>query len=417
MSEPLSRRALLATLGAAALAGCLDDTDVDPETDTDADSPSGTSTRPPTETASDADQSSTPTGDPTPPERFESAWPLPAFDPGRSNYSPDAPGPTTRIAELWRTTADAGLSAPVVADETLFVGGDDGGVQALDARTGDERWRLPVGASAGTPWLLDGRLYVPTADAIVALDADERTEAWRIDTPDRADVLVAPSGVYWLSAGEPPTVVAHARADGSERWRAEIGEPWSPRLLAGDGTVFLSSGTHDFEFWRFDADSGAVIGDEPRLGNDFPAEQFYQDGTVYAADSFFGRVRATVVDGDGDGWVQDDLEPGGRAAWLLSGGTDQLYYTSNWDDGPGLYALSTADGSVAWTVDVEPAITTRPVVAREAILLGTDAGLMCFDPADGNKLWTTPAVGGSVVVVDDLVYATGGKTVRALRPL
>jgi outer membrane protein assembly factor BamB len=341
---------------------------------------------------------------------------MPAFDPGRSNYSPDAPGPTTRIAELWRTTADAGLSAPVVADGTLFVGGDDGVVRALDARTGDERWRLSVGTSAGAPWLLDGRLYVPTADGIVALDADERTEVWRIDTPDRADVIVAPSGVYWLSAGEPPAVVAHGRTDGSERWRAEIGEPWSPRLLAGDGTVFLSSGTHDFEFWRFDADSGAVTGDEPRLGNDFPAEQFYQDGTVYAADSFFGGVRATAVDGDGDGWVQNDLEPGGRAAGLLSGGADQLYYTSNGDDGPGLYALSAADGSVAWTVDVEPTITTRPVVAREAILLGTDAGLLCFDPTDGTEQWAAPAVDGPVVVVDDLVYATGGETVRALRP-
>jgi outer membrane protein assembly factor BamB len=416
VSEPLSRRALLATLGAAALAGCLDDTDADPETDSDTGGSSGTSTRPPTETASDAATSSTPTGDPTPPARFDSAWPLPPFDPGRSNYSPDAPGPTTRVAELWRTMAGAGLSAPVIADGTLIVGGDDGVVRALDARTGDERWRLSVGASAETPWLLAGHLYVPTADGIVALVADERTEAWRIDTPDRAATLVAPHGVYWLAEGDPPVVVAHARTDGTERWRAEIGEPWSPRLLAGDGSVFVSSGTHDFEFWRFDADSGAVTGDEPGLGNDFPAEQFYQDGTVYAADSFFGRVRATVVDASGGGWLQSDVPPGGMNGGGLSGGDGQVYYISNADEGPGVSALSTTDGSIVWTADVEPTITARPVVAREAVLVGTDEGLLCFDPADGNELWAAPSGGGSVVAVDDLVYATEGKTVRALRP-
>jgi outer membrane protein assembly factor BamB len=416
VSEPLSRRAFFATLGAVALAGCLDDTDADPETGTDADGSSGTSTRPPTGTASDADQSSTPTGDPTPPERFDSAWPMPAFDPGRSNYSPDAPGPTTRIAELWRTTADTGLSAPVVADGTLFVGGDDGVVRTLDARTGDERWRLSVGDSAGVPWLLDGRLYVPTVDEIVALDADERTEAWRVDTPGRAATLVAQHGVYWLAEGDPPVVVAHARADGAERWRTEIGDPWEPQLFAGGGTVFVSSGPHDFDFWRLAADSGAVIGETPRFGHDFPAERCYLDGTVYAVGSFFGKVRATAVDASGGGWLQSDVPPGGRNGGDLSGGDGQVYYTSNADEGPGVSALSTTDGSIVWTADVEPAITTRPVVAREAILLGTDAGLLCFDPTDGTERWAAPAVDGPVAVVDDLVYATGGEAVRALRP-
>lgn len=410
MAEHWSRRALLATLGTTALAGCVADTDLNAPVDEE-------STRTPTSPVTSGEPS-TPRPDPTAPEHLETDWPMPGFDPGRSNYTPDAPGPTEPVAELWRRSTDATLSAPVLVDGTLYVGGDDGVVRAFDARTGDDRWRASVGAPAGTPWWFEGRLFVPTDEAVVALDAGDGTEAWRIDTPDRAAVLVAPSGVYSLSAREPPAVARHAREDGERLWRTEIERPSEPPLFAGDGRVFVSSGTHDFRFWHLAVDSGALLSDAPRGGNDFPAEQFFMGSTVYAAGSFFGKVRASAVGEGGDGWLQSDLNPGGRDGGELSGGGDRVYYTSNTDDGPGLYALSATDGSVAWTADVAPAITGRPVVANESVVVPTGEGRRCFDPSDGTELWAGPpdGAGGRFVVVDDLVYAAAEGGVRALRP-
>lgn len=412
MAAHWSRRALLTALGTTAVAGCVGDVDPNDAAPVD-EASTGTS-----EVPSTAGTPSTPRPGPTAPERLDTDWPMPGFDPGRSNSTPNAVGPTDPIAELWHRSTDATLSAPVVADGTLSVGGDDGVVRAFDARTGDDRWRTSVDAAAATPWWFEGRLFVPTDGAVVALDASDGAERWRIDTPDRAAVLVAPSGVYRLSAGDPPAVARHAREDGERLWRTEIGRPWEPPLLAGDGSVFVSSGTHDFRFWRLAVDSGDVVGEEPRAGNDFPAEQFLADSTVYAAGSFFGKVRASAVGEGGDGWLQSDPNPGGRDGGELSGGEDRVYYTSNTDDGPGLYALSVTDGSVAWTAEVAPPITGRPVVAGGAVVVPTEEGRRCFAPADGTELWAGPpdGAGERFVVVDDLVYAAGDAGVRALRP-
>ncbi|MFB6302157.1 MAG: PQQ-binding-like beta-propeller repeat protein [Haloferacaceae archaeon] len=340
---------------------------------------------------------------------------MPDADPGRSNYAPGAAGPTDRVAKLWEVAVDTGLSVPVFADETLYVGGDDGRIRALDARTGDRRWRRSVGAPADAPWVVGEHLYVPTADGIVALVGGDGDERWRTPTPDRVGVVVAAHGVYWLAEGDPPAVVALARSDGGERWRTELGDPWERPLFASAGRVFVSSGTHDFRFWTLDAGTGDLLGEEPRSGNDFPAERFYRNGTVYAADPFFGNVRASAVTESGHGWSQG-VEAVGRFA--MSGDDERVYYLATADDGPGLYALSATDGSVAWTADVATERACPPVVADETVLVRTGDALRCLDPADGTDRWTLPGtdVGERVVVADDLVYTTADGAVRAFRP-
>ncbi|MCT9095887.1 PQQ-binding-like beta-propeller repeat protein [Haloarchaeobius sp. HME9146] len=398
-----SRRSLLASLGSLALAGCVSDSAGD-----------GTTTKP--MTAATSEQPTT-TGRPETPDQIASSWPMPAADPGRSNYVPDATGPTEPVAELWRTTASASLSKPVLAEGVLYVGGDDGTVRALDARTGETRWQQSVGSAARTPWLYQGQLFVPTSEAIVVLAAGDGAEQWRVETPDCAAMLVAAHGVYWLSRG-PPTVVALAPADGSERWRTELADPWEPPLLAGEDAVFVSSGTYDTRFWRLAADTGSLLGEDPSSGADFPAEQCYRDGTVFAVEGFFGGVRATSVRDDGNGWRQVDVPPAGGGAGGLSVGAEYVFYTSNYETSQ-VFALSRTDGTVAWTAAVGAALSGRPVVAGEAVLVRTKDGLRCLDPADGTERWTESSIGSdaSVVVADDLLFTTQADTVRALRPV
>ncbi|WP_439025611.1 outer membrane protein assembly factor BamB family protein [Haloarchaeobius sp. DT45] len=402
MSPEHSRRSLLASLGSLALAGCVSDSTGD-----------GATTKP---TAATTSEQPTTTGGPETPEQIASSWPMPAADSGRSNSAPDATGPTTPVAELWRTTLPASLSSPVLADGVLYAGGDDGVVRALDARTGDARWEQSVGSAVGTPWLYQGQLFVPTSGAIVVLVAGDGTEQWRVDTPDRAAMLVASHGVYWLERTS-PTVVALALADGSERWRTAVTDPWEPTMLAGEDAVFVSSGTSDSRFWRLAADTGDLLGEDPRSGADFPAEQCYRDGTVFAVDGFFGGVRATPVRDDGDGWRQSDVPPAGGAGGL-SAGTEHVFYTSN-NETSQVFALSKTDGTVAWTADLGAALSGRPVVAGEAILVTTRDGLRCLDPADGTTRWTASSVGpdAAVVVADDMLFTTQADTVRALRPV
>jgi len=407
---PRSRRALLASLGAAAVAGCLTG---DTGTATGTNEPTPTDTSTPTDGPTPTD---TPT--PEPPERVESSWPAPGHDSGLSNYAPDATGPTEQVAELWRVETGPTLSAPVVADGTLYVGGADGNARAFDARTGEKQWTQSVGSAAGAPWALDGRLHVPTEEAVVTLDPADGSESWRVETTARQALLVADHGLYWLSGQSTPTAVAAGRDGSGERWRTDLDDPWEPRLFTGSGSVFVPSGTHDSRFWTLDPASGDIVGDHPRRGNDFPAEQFHRDGRVYAADAFFGTIRATGV-GDGvDGWSAG-VPPGGRDAGLLSGGGERAYYTSAIDDKPNVVALSTADGATEWTANVNGSPVGRVVAADGVALVPTKEGVDALDPDSGDELWRVSAdaaLGTDFVVVDDLLYATDGRTVRAYRP-
>ncbi|MEF8853436.1 MAG: PQQ-binding-like beta-propeller repeat protein [Haloarculaceae archaeon] len=438
MTERWSRRALLASIGAVAVAGCTSSDGpggTAPPTDSPTPAPTPTRTASPTDvhTVSGTDRDGTPSttetaspgsptetgaatpdGTPTAPASVGSDWPVPGADAGRSNAVPAA-GPTEAVAELWRVSAGTSLSAPVLAGSSVYVGGDDGTVRALDAATGESRWSVPAGDSAGTTRVVDGSVFVPVDGGLVALAPGDGREQWRVDTPDRRGLLVATHGVYWVDESG-PTVVALG-LDGDERWRTDIADPWEPRVFASEDRVFISSGPYDSRFWRLTVDTGEQLNRDPRRGADFPAEQCYRDGTVYAVDAFFGNVDATAVTDTGSGW-RASVPPGGEAGGgLVAVGADRVYYTANVDDEPGLTALSRSDGRVAWTAEVSPTILGRPAVGTDSVVVPTTDGLRGFDPADGNQQWASGVdVGDRGALADDLVFTTVDGSVVAYRP-
>jgi outer membrane protein assembly factor BamB len=395
----MNRRTLLASLGTAALAGCLDDSS--PATE------SGTSTHTP---------SRTPSGTPATPETVESAWPVPNHDAGLSNYAPDATGPTTKPGELWRHSTGASLSAPVVADGTLYVGGDDGVVRAFDARTGEAQWQTSVGAAASTPHVVDGQVVVPTASAIVALGTDGAGPQWQVETPARRGIVVADHGIYYVATGEETMVVARERSDGTERWRAPIQDPWAPPVFTGAGEVFVTSrGSWDTP-WRFAVDSGEFRGRERPTpgGADFVVSQFYLGGSVFGAKELFSTVTAHAVTDDGYDW-RTGID--GAACFGLAAGGSHLYARGRCIDRPGLFGLSLSDGREVWYAETEGRPVARPVVTTETVLVLTEDRLHCFAPSNGIERWRRPVadVGEAFVVADDLLFTTQGDTVRALR--
>jgi outer membrane protein assembly factor BamB len=443
VTDDLSRRAVLATLGTVAVAGCLSEGDPEPATDIPGDetpttspTPAGTPTRSPTDVhtvsgtepgqgtpsrtdSPDSDPStgtdaSTPEGAPRTPSGVESDWPVPGADAGRSN-AVVAAGPTEAVAELWRFSAPAELSDPVVADGTLYAGRADGRVHAVDAATGERLWAAATGDNAGTPSVVDGRLFVPLGSGIVALDPENGDEQWYTETPNRRGSLVADHGVYWIDE-RGPTVVALSPADGSEQWRTDIADPWQARIFASESRVFVSSGPYDNRYWRLDAADGTQYNDPPRRGADFPAEQCYRAGTVYAVDAFFGNVDAKPVSDAGVDWNQGVPPGGGAGGGPLAVGDERVYYAANVDDEPGLTALSVADGTEEWTADVTPTITARPAVGNGAVIVQTDDGFRSFDPADGSRQWASGVdTGSDVVLADDLAFTTVGSAVVAYR--
>lgn len=63
---------------------------------------------------------------------------------------------------------------PSLVDATVYVGSDDGNLYAVDARSGEERWRFATGDEVfSSPVIVDGVVYIGSADgSLYAVESD-----------------------------------------------------------------------------------------------------------------------------------------------------------------------------------------------------------------------------------------------------
>ncbi len=79
-------------------------------------------------------------------------------------FEPEGEGDITRKTLVWSfEEIGACPASPAIADDILYMPGDNGILYALDADTGKELWRENVGKPAwGSPLVADGKVYVTT---------------------------------------------------------------------------------------------------------------------------------------------------------------------------------------------------------------------------------------------------------------
>lgn len=190
---------------------------------------------------------------------------------------------------LWRTdvnaadeTLDAGvLGKPAVAGGTVYVGTYGEAVHALDAATGDERWRRPLDSAAwGAPTVGDDLVYVPEETDLGALRPDDGSEAWRL--LDGGAVAGSPAladGTLYVQAGPAVgelSLVAADAATGRVEWQVDLGlAEASPTVV--DGRVYLGRGN---DLVALDADGGGEVWRMAPL-SDVHGPPAVADGTVF----------------------------------------------------------------------------------------------------------------------------------------
>jgi len=101
---------------------------------------------------------------------------------------------------LWE--AYSAYSPPAIANNTVFVSSSDGYTCALDAASGDRRWRVPTNGHFPPVSVADGKVYVPSLDG----------------------------NLYTLS-----------ESDGSLIWKFEIGSQMVSSPAIADGIVIIGS--------------------------------------------------------------------------------------------------------------------------------------------------------------------------------
>ncbi len=209
---------------------------------------------------------------------------------------------------LWRQTTlnyppihGNGGSPALVGDNLIFScdGAKDPFVVALDARTGEIRWRVARNTSAKskfsfcTPLAIDvggaRQVILPGSGFVAAYDPADGREFWKVRYGEGYSVVPRPvyaHGLLYIATGFDRAYLLAIDPEGARgdvtdskvKWKVGKGVPMTPSLLAVDQELyFVSDGGIAT---CLDAVSGEVIWSE-RLGGDFSASPFYAEGRIY----------------------------------------------------------------------------------------------------------------------------------------
>lgn len=321
--------------------------------------------------------------------------------------------------EIWSfETAGYVTSAPVVSDGVLYVGTWGRRFYAVDVADGSEIWSADVGHRMGSssPVLAGDAVVVGThgdgplvvsgpedeeefeAPAVLALDAGTGEERWRYDGfGEREAITSSPASADGrvFVGGDDGVLYALDAETGTVDWERAVGGHPDSSPAVVDGVVY--HGTRDergdtaSRLLALDAGTGDTVWSYGVADVSLRNSSAVADGTVYLAASTTTACPA-VADGDG-------------SCTSTSSGT--------------LYAVDAESGAERWTVSVGTDTRPSPGVADGTVYVGCAGGVTAVS-TDGSRNWrvdfgeyvdSSPAVAGGRLFVgcsDGLLYAIAG---------
>ncbi len=361
-------------------------------------------------------------GEPDPPAAVDGTWPLPDYDPGQTNYTPEATTFADPVSELWRLGSHGDPSVLAVLAETVFAAGGDT-VRAVDARDGTERWETSTDSDVAVAGAIDTHLVVRGGGDVTALDVDDGTERWRTSVADTVDTALTAGGMYTLTLrNETSTVTALEPADGQQQWQIELDASGpSAGVLAGTDQVVVWVAGESGGWWVLDTDTGD-IGADRYGGSHFDIPHAYRDGVAYRVDGFYGSLSASRPE---SGVWSGDVEAynSSSAGLPVAVGPDRLYVHLDAGDSPGLYAVDSTTGEQLWQAETGGLGTAavesdgvRLVACEGALLMASPNAVRRFDAQDGTETWSVGTGGIDWFgAVDDLLYALHDGDIVAFR--
>jgi outer membrane protein assembly factor BamB len=334
----------------------------------------------------------------------------PDADRGRRAEPTAAPRPPA-LKQLWSYAADPGWS-PQIQNGTLYFGDGGGVIHAVDARTGQARWKHDRAWGSGASMIVSGdRMYVHaysdssrTSDSsvVLALDAGSGRRVW--EYPARSLLLgEALSGrnmyFYQRLGDRKSSVYALSARTGEKAWSREAALVWAI-TAHGDVVYYVSSSIEapGPQLHALNADTGERLWKAP-----FADELEGRPGSIHVIDGVMyglGEDGTVSAHDPGDGkllWrTPTDLRDFSRSALpVMSDGV--LYVTGNvayeGKEGKAL-AFNAETGAVLWRRDL-PQVSTSPILASGTVYVCTGSGeLHILNAEDGASL-------GKVTLADD----------------
>lgn len=359
----------------------------------------------------------------SPVEPGGSDWPMYRQNPART-ASVDGPALVGQPVELWRLELGASaFRSPAVVDGILYLGREDGVMQALDAATGDERWSFQADAAVQiTPSVVNGMvLFGSENGTMYAVDAASGEQRWQFAKPTSWFSLPVVADDVLYIGGQEEFLYAIDIVSGEEMWAFGAGTPLTRGAAVSNGMVFI--GGDDGKLFAVNADDGteawrfedAVFGQPtgtPTVGDGVVF--FAQGGILHARDAVSGDevwqaplgegahapvyAHGTVYTAGGDGVVYAIDGASGDVIWTFQSNNyflatpaivGDVVYAVNF--GGFLYALDAATGTERWRFAIEGDVDVGPSYADGVLYVSTSFGILYAIGGDGSEATGTPA--------------------------
>ena len=281
--------------------------------------------------------------------------------------------------QVWEVSlGTVGDHPPVIADGILYVGTRAGRLLALSVDSGEEIWSFedPHSSISGPPVVRDGVLYVG-ASAIYALDAATGEERWRHEAGHWVPLPVA------FSQG----VVAAIGGDN----HLYLVDAWT-------GKRRLS-----FPLWFQPSGGAAVSGETVVMtghrglaqaldlhGYDIPMEK--------AVRSWWTKMWVYGAAGQPPlprGYLWQQREVGGLLGRPVAADGQRVYMAVTLADRTGqAAALDSRTGDILWRFSTDSPVARSATLVDGLLLIGTErAGLYALDVVSGQTVWRVPVDG------------------------
>jgi outer membrane protein assembly factor BamB len=240
---------------------------------------------------------------------------------------------------------DVFLSSPVVAQGAVYFGSGDGHLYALDAKTGELKWKFKTGdVIHASPAYADGILFVGSWDSyFYAVDAATGKEKWRFHGGEdplihnqvgfQSSAAVA-DGVVYVGCRD-SNLYAIEAATGKEKWRFNNAMSWvisSPAVA--QGKVYFA--TSDSSLYHVvDAATG-----KPVLKQQDKAYMFSSPaiaGDVVLIGVLNGTLQARDLKSGEPLWDFQTETSKQNKGWVLTADrkfNEPMFFTSSWREAP-----------------------------------------------------------------------------------
>lgn len=336
-------------------------------------------------------------------------------------------------------------------NDLVIFGSEDRHIYALDALTGQERWRKETGGPVvSSPAFAAGVVVIGSDDgAVYGLDASTGEERWLYPTEDAVEASIVASEDVVYVASRDGNLYALSAAMGEEIWVASVGQTirFAPALAAEqlfvvDEGGYLSAFNRQSgeELWQtVEQDylgTPLVVGQSLLVSSQEGVVRFAFDGTRQP-ENWQTTEEASIRFGPSEGgdalWLADNTGALWRLGLPLFGrglnpawhqlnvetpfdGSQSLYSTPIEQEGKVLvvdgdgsiyrFDALTGEGEQVAEWSQESLMTTEPVLAGGLLLLPSDDMLRAVRLSDGETIWQAQGDGMTprpVTVADETV--------------